>query len=89
VPAPLTFGNCGRNVLRGPGYVNLDLSLSRSFRVTHDARLELRAEVFNVANAVHLGPPAVVINVLPAQAGRITSTQAPPRQLQLGVRLVF
>jgi hypothetical protein len=88
VPSPIRFGNCGRNVLRGPGYLNLDLSLSRGFRVTHHTRLELRAEVFNVANAVHLGPPATVIDV-PGQPGRITSTQAPPRQAQLGVRLLF
>ena len=87
-PAPFTFGNCGRSVLRGPGYVNLDLLVSRQFRIAGDTRLEVRAEVFNLANAVHLGTPNTVIDV-PAQAGRITSTQAPPRQAQLGVRLVF
>jgi outer membrane receptor protein involved in Fe transport len=87
-PAPYTFGNCGRNVLRGPGFVNLDGAVSREFRVASDKRLELRVEVFNVANAVHFGPPNVVIDE-PGQAGRITSTQAPPRQAQLGLRFVF
>lgn len=87
-PAPYTFGNCGRHVLRGPAFVNLDLLASREFRITRDKRLELRAEVFNVANGVHLGPPNTVVDE-PAQAGRITSTQAPPRQAQLGVRFVF
>jgi hypothetical protein len=87
-PAPFTFGNCGRNVLRGPGYVNLDLLVGHEFRLGGDKRLELRADVFNVANAVHLGAANTVIDV-PSQAGRITSTQAPPRQAQLGVRFVF
>ena len=70
------------------GFVNLDGAVSREFRVGADKRLELRVEVFNVANAVHLGPPNVVIDE-PGQAGRITSTQAPPRQAQLGLRFVF
>ena len=87
-PAPFTFGNCGRNVLRGPGFVNLDLLVGRDFRVSGDKRIGLRLEVFNVANAVHLGPPNTVIDE-PEQAGRITSTQAPPRQAQLGLRFDF
>jgi hypothetical protein len=87
-PASFTFGNCGRDVLRGPGYVNLDLLIGREFRFVGATRLELRVEVFNLTNAVHLGPPNTVIDV-PAQAGRITSTQAPPRQAQLGLRFVF
>ena len=87
-PAPNTFGNCGRNVLRGPGYVNLDLLVGRDFGVGGDKRIGLRLEVFNVANAVHLGPPNLVIDE-PKKAGRITSTQAPPRQAQLGVRFDF
>jgi hypothetical protein len=66
----------------------VDLLVGHEFRFGGDKRLELRAEVFNVANAVHLGPPNTVIDV-PSQAGRITSTQAPPRQAQLGVRFVF
>jgi hypothetical protein len=87
-PAPFTFGNCGRNVLRGPGFVNLDLLLGREFVVGGDKRLEFRVEIFNAANAVHLGAPATVIDV-PTQAGRITSTQAPARQVHLAVRFVF
>ena len=79
VAAPFTFGNCGRNVLRGPGFVNLDLLLGRELRVGRDRRLEFRVEIFNAANAVHLGAPNTVIDV-PAQAGRITSTQAPAQR---------
>jgi hypothetical protein len=88
IPAPFTFGNCGRHVLRGPGFVNLDLLVGRGVRLGGDRRLEIRVEVFNVANAVHLGQPNRVVDVTD-QAGRITSTQAPARQAQLGIRFVF
>src|SRR5262249_23320813 len=57
VPALYTFGNCGRDVLRAPGLVNLDLLLARTVSLSDRRHLELRAEVFNVANTVHLGPP--------------------------------
>jgi hypothetical protein len=87
-PATLyTYGNCGRNVLRAPGLVNLDLLLARSVEVARGKRLELRGEFFNLTNAVHLGRPNVQIDL--PQAGQITSTQAPPRQVQIGLRFVF
>ena len=87
IPAQFTFGNCGRHVLRAPGFTNLDLLIAREFRIAAGKRLELRAEVFNLTNAVHLGQPDIVIDQ--PQAGRITSTQAPARQMQLGLRFVF
>jgi len=87
-PARYTFGNCGRNILRAPGLVNLDLLIARNFQIGDGTRLELRGEFFNLTNAVHLGRPNLLIDV-PEQAGGITSTQAPARQVQLGLRFVF
>jgi hypothetical protein len=87
IPAQFTFGNCGRHVLRTPGFTNLDLLIAREFRIAAGKRLELRAEVFNLTNAVHLGQPDLLIDQ--PQAGRMTSTQAPARQVQLGLRFVF
>lgn len=49
-PADGTFGNFGRNVLRGDGRTNLDLSVFRSFPITESKRLEFRAEAFNATN---------------------------------------
>jgi hypothetical protein len=86
-PAPYTYGNCGRNVLRAPGLINLDLLIARSFQIRGTRKLELRGEFFNATNAVHLGRPNAVVDL--PQAGEITSTQAPPRQIQIGLRLVF
>ncbi len=87
VPAAFTFGNSGRNVLRAPGLVNLDFLAGRNFRLTETKRLELRGEFFNGANTAHFGRPNAIIGS--PQAGRITGTAAPNRQVQIGLRLVF
>ena len=42
-----TFGNLGRDLIHGPGRVNFDLSLTRSFQLTERFRLEARGEAFN------------------------------------------
>jgi len=44
------FGNMARNVVPGPGYVNLDFSVSKVFKFTENTALELRGEFFNILN---------------------------------------
>ena len=48
-----TFGNTGRNVIRGPGFQNWDISLFKTFPVTERYRFEFRAEFFNAWNHVN------------------------------------
>ena len=74
-------------MLRGPGLINLDLLVARNFQITESKRLELRGEFFNFTNTAHFGKPNAVIGS--PQAGRITATSAPNRQVQLGLRFVF
>ena len=45
-----TFGNMGRNILRGPGFVNWDASISKIWNLGDRFRLQLRGEMFNAAN---------------------------------------
>jgi len=47
------FGNAGRNIIRGPGYQNWDLSIFKNFPVNEKYRFEFRAEFFNVWNHVN------------------------------------
>jgi hypothetical protein len=82
------FGNAGRNILRAPGYWNVDLGLQRNIRVMNDKNLGLRLEIFNVFNHINLGNPAVAIDN-PATVARITSLTGNPRQIQLGFRLQY
>jgi hypothetical protein len=50
MPAPGTYGNLGRNALRGPGGNQLDLTLSKKFWVNERMNFEFRAECFNILN---------------------------------------
>lgn len=87
LPARHTFGNSGRNVLRAPGYINLDLLVGRNFQITESKRLELRGEFFNFTNSVHLGRPHWTVTS--DTAGTIIDTASPNRQIQIGLRFVF
>jgi hypothetical protein len=56
-PAPYTFGNVGRNTLRGPKLNNFDFALLKNFRLTESKSVQFRSEFFNIANNVNLAPP--------------------------------
>jgi Carboxypeptidase regulatory-like domain/TonB dependent receptor len=45
-----SYGDVGRNAIRGPHFVNLDVSLVRMFRIAERLNLQFRAEAFNVLN---------------------------------------
>jgi hypothetical protein len=51
MPAPGTYGNLGRNALRGPGSNQLDLTLSKKFPFAESKNVEFRAECFNILNS--------------------------------------
>jgi len=89
IPSPRAWGNAGRDILRGPGGINLDLGIARSISLAPDAakrRLQLRGEFFNALNHANFGLPQGSIDS-PA-FGAITSS-APARQIQLGARFEF
>lgn len=88
-PAPFTFGNSGRGVVRGPGFVNLDMSLSKEFSlapIRESMSLQIRVDAANVLNHPNFGQPNAGIGA--QGAGGIFSALA-PRSLQLGARLLF
>ena len=87
VPPGTSFGDSGRNIIRGPGLFNLDLNVMREFRFTERRRLQFRAEAFNLFNHPNLGLPAAVIGS--PDAGRISSVVSPERQLQAAIKLYF
>jgi hypothetical protein len=85
-PPAGTFGNVGRNSVVGPGYINLDLAISRSIALGGSKRLELRAESFNLFNRRNYFLVGRLQNV--ANFGQLLS-QNDPRQMQFGVRFTF
>jgi hypothetical protein len=86
VPAPYTFGNAGRNILRGPGLASFDLALVRRFAITERYRLTFEAQAFNLFNRVNFDLPQAYLNQ--PTFGQILSAQA-PRQIQLALRLSY
>ena len=56
-PAPFTFGNVGRNTLRGPDSINFDFALLKNFRITESKQLQFRSEFFNIWNRANFAPP--------------------------------
>jgi len=93
------FGNVGRNSLRGPGAVNVDLSVFRTFRITEGTKLEFRAESTNFTNTPHFNNPSasasdISLNpdgTLRASNGFFSISSARPdeRQFRFGLRLSF
>ena len=61
-PLPGTFGNLPRNFLRGPGFWQLDMMLSKDIRFRGaNQGLQLKVEIFNIANRLNYENPAVVL----------------------------
>jgi hypothetical protein len=98
------IGDVGRNILRGPGQDNIDLSLTKRFQLDESRNIEFRAEVFNLLNHVNLSNPISDLNAVsatgsfdpatgqiinPGDFGRITSTSNNPRIIQLALKFNY
>jgi outer membrane receptor protein involved in Fe transport len=84
VPAG-TFGNAGRNILRGPGYVAFDMSVQRRIPTTGRVRATLRWDVFNLFDRANLGNPNA--DITSSTAGVISTLSGDPRIMQFALRL--
>jgi hypothetical protein len=87
VPAAYTFGNAGRNILRGPGYSSVDLALARRIGLGGSRGVWIEAQVFNLFNRVNYDQPEHYVDEA-ATFGRIFSAKS-PRQVQIAVRVSF
>jgi hypothetical protein len=87
-PAQFTYGNAGRNILRGPGVHTWDFSVIKDTLFTERLRLQWRTDWFNLANTPQFNSPGNAIGT--PQAGRISSTRfATNRQIQFVMKLFF
>ena len=90
-PPLYTFGNAGRNSLLGPGYGEVDLSLTKTFAITEGVRLALKWDAFNALNHVNLANPtcsgAAFVDI--GNAGQICSIVDFRRRMQIGAHLSF
>jgi hypothetical protein len=82
-------GNLGRNTFRGPGLAQIDLSILKNFPLAflHEgARLQFRAESYNLLNRVNL--TGFDTDLTSGTFGRATSTFT-PRSFQFAARIEF
>jgi hypothetical protein len=99
-PATGTYGTMGVQNIKGPGLVNINMSLVRKFAIREKESLEVRAESFNVANHVNPCPQynqftnfsaiaqCPVMNLTSSSFGQI-QTAGDPRIDQLALKFVF
>lgn len=57
-PGAGVYGNAGRNILRGPGFAQVDLSILKQSRINEKATLQLRLEIFNLFNRANFADPS-------------------------------
>jgi hypothetical protein len=93
-PAIRTFGNIERDSLYAPNLFNTDLSVAKYFNFTERAKIQFRADAFNVFNKVNLNGPNGCVDCQDGSAGTISSTIASPdgnsmRRLQFSARFEF
>jgi hypothetical protein len=83
--APGTFGNAGRNIVRGAGFQSIDLSLFKHIPFTEKVHGQFRAEFVNSLNQVNFQGPVTNLASTPG----LFVAAAQPRIVQLGFKLVF
>ena len=83
------LGNSSRRFFYGPGIENFDVEMNKNVRLRESVSLDIRIEAFNVFNhAQFFGPTSVNGNVTDPNFGHVVSA-APPRLVQLAVKLHF
>ncbi len=93
VAGGVLVGNSGRNRFYGPGLTTVDFSTFKNFRFTERIKLQFRAEFFNLLNHPNFAAPNFLNDsnnsFEAANAGVIGHTSTDPRQIQLGLKLVW
>jgi len=87
VTAANPIGNVGRNILRADGINNLDLSITKNFKVSENNILQYRAEFYNSTNTRNYGIPEARVNS--SAFGLEGNTDGGNRRIVMGLRYTF
>jgi hypothetical protein len=92
-------GNAGRNIIIGPGLLNLDFSLFKNNYVkaiSENFNVQFRAEIFNILNHTNFASPVLAngqifnsAGVANPSAGLLTATTTSARQIQFAIKVIW
>jgi hypothetical protein len=88
LPAQYTYGNSARNPFYGPGLVNFDTALAKTFPIHDRLAFQFRADAYNTFNHPNWGAPNGNWSAT-TTFGNITSTSTNMRILEFMGRLTF
>jgi hypothetical protein len=86
---PIAFGNATRYNSKVRAFWNKteNMSLAKSFRITENTRVDLRAEAFNIFNRTIFGTGSTNLNA--GNFGQVTSQANDPRQMQVALKIYW
>ena len=85
----LAPGTAGRDIVRGPGFSNIDFALFKNFPVTERVKGQFRVQAYNLTNTPHFGNPSDT-NVQDGHIGQINGVLPSSwRQVELALRFTF
>jgi outer membrane receptor protein involved in Fe transport len=103
-PFPVCFnlrGNAGRNIIPGPGLMNLDFSLFKNTpvkRISETFNIQFRAEFFNILNHPNFGTPSIPDGEADlfdstgapiGTVGQLLTTTTDSREIQFALKLIW
>ena len=82
-------GTAGRDIVRGPGFSNMDFALFKNIPITERIKGQFRVQAYNLTNTPHFANPADT-NLSDGHIGLINSVLTNSwRQIELGLRITF
>ncbi len=95
-----TYGNTGRNVFRGPDFLDWDASLGKNWKLNERMKLQFRGEVFNLLNHPIFSSSSVRKSLNGSSLGVARGTpdvwasnpvigSGGSRHIQIGLKLIF
>jgi hypothetical protein len=66
---PTEIGTLGRNVIRAPGQLSLNISVGRAFDIFERLKFTIRAEAYNAINHTNFQPPSSTLSLTSTSAG--------------------
>jgi hypothetical protein len=89
VPANNTFGTESNGAVRGPGFLNVDMSAFKDFHITESQSVGFRFDAFNAFNIVSYGNPDTGIGSSTFGNVSLQNPRSTERHLQFSAKYTF